>query len=91
MLTLKELTEILENVNKSINDINRDNGVKSNALIGKDYSTKVSGIESGSIIISIFSTLVVPVTLSVLSNYIYDRLKKIIKIKKKKNTRLIIL
>ncbi|MBQ5951560.1 MAG: hypothetical protein IJL66_05415 [Lachnospiraceae bacterium] len=73
--SLKELTDALDAVNKAINDINRDNGI-GNKSIGKKYAAKVSRVESGSIVLFIVTNIVVPITLSVLANYIYDRLKR---------------
>ena len=74
-LTLKELSDTLDCINKSINDINREKGIKSNAKLGKEYATKVSGVDSGSIIIHIITNVVAPVALSMLASYLYDRLK----------------
>ena len=76
-LTLKELAEVLELINKAINDINRERGIKNNAKLGKDYAAKVTGVESGSIVVHILTCFVAPIALSVLANFIYDRLKTI--------------
>ena len=76
-LTLKELSEILDLINKAINDINRENGIKDNAKIGKEYATEVTGVDSGSIVIHILTNFAVPVALGVLGNFLYDRLKSI--------------
>ena len=84
-LTLKELAEVLELINKAINDINRECGIKNNAKLGKDYAAKVTGVESGSIVVHILTCFVTPITLSVLANFIYDRLKTIVS-KKEKNS-----
>lgn len=83
-LTLKELSEILDLINKAINDINRENGIKDNAKIGKEYATEVTGVDSGSIVIHILTNFAVPVALGVLGNFLYDRLKSI-GAKKEKN------
>lgn len=74
-LTLKELSELLDLINKSINDFNRSNGVNNNSRIGKEYSTQVKSVESGSIVVNLLLNVVSPVLLSVLANYIYDRIK----------------
>jgi len=83
-LTLKELSDILDSINKAINDINRENGIKNNAKLGKEYATEVTGVDSGSIVIHILTTFVTPVALGVLGNFLYDRLKSI-GAKKEKN------
>ena len=74
-LTLKEFSEVLDYINKSINDVNRKNGVKSNAKLGKEYASEVTGVDSGSIMIHILTNFVAPVALGILANYLYDRLK----------------
>lgn len=71
-------------INKAINDINRENGIKDNAKIGKEYATEVTGVDSGSIVIHILTNFAVPVALGVLGNFLYDRLKSI-GAKKEKN------
>ena len=76
-LTLKELSDALDRINKAINDVNRDNGIKDNAKLGKEYAAKVAGVDSGSIIVHILTYVVAPVALSVLANFLYDRLKTI--------------
>ena len=73
-LTLKELTFVLEQINKAINDVNRDNGVKSNNTIGTKYAPAIVGVESGSIILHIIANFVLPITLNVLANAISKRL-----------------
>lgn len=84
-LTLKELSEILDLTNKAINDVNREKGIN-NVIIGREYAPEVSGIESGSIVLHIVLQFVTPVALSVLANFIYDRLTR--KNKKKDNKQL---
>ena len=76
-LTLKELSEILNLTNKALNDINRQQGVKSNVVVGRNYPSLVSGVESGSIVLNIITNFIMPVTLNILASYIYERLKKI--------------
>lgn len=76
-LTLKELSETLDLINKSINDFNRDNGVTNNGRLGKKYASEVESVEAGSIIINLLVNVIAPVALSVLANYIYDRVKQI--------------
>ncbi len=76
-LTLKELSDVLDLLNKAINDVNRENGIKNNAILGREYTTEVTGVGSGSIIVYILSNLVVPIALSIFGNYIYERLKNI--------------
>ena len=83
-LTLKELSEVLDLVNKAFNDVHRDNGIKSNAKLGREYAAEVTGVDSGSIVVHILTCFVAPVALSVLANFLYDRLKGI-KTKKEKN------
>ena len=73
-LTLKELSEVFDLANKAINDINREKGV-TNAKIGKEYTAEVTGVDSGSIIVHILTNFVEQVALSVLANFLYDRLK----------------
>lgn len=74
-LTLKELSEVLDLINKAINDVNRECGIKNNAKLGKEYAPKVTGVDSGSIVVHILTNFVAPVALSVLANFLYDRLK----------------
>ena len=76
-LTLKEFSEVLDRINKAINDVNREHGIKSNAKLGKEYAAEVTGVDSGSIIVNILTNFVAPVALSVLASFIYDRLKNI--------------
>lgn len=76
-LTLKELSETLDLINKSINDFNRDNGVTNNGKLGKNYASEVESVEAGSIIVNLMVNVIAPVALSVLANYIYDRVKQI--------------
>lgn len=75
-LTLKELSEVFDLANKAINDINREKGIN-NATIGKEYAAEVTGVDSGSIVLHILTNFVAPVALSVLANFLYDRLKTI--------------
>ena len=76
-LTLKEFSDVLDRINKAINDVNRDNGIRNNAILGKEYAAEVAGVDSGSIVLHIFTYIVEPVFLSVVGNFIYDRLKNI--------------
>lgn len=76
-LTLKELTETLNFLNRGINDVNRENGIKSNVLLGTEYAAEVSKVEHGSIVLQILTNFVAPVALSILGNFLYDRLKNI--------------
>lgn len=85
MLSLKELSEIIDNINKAINDVNRSNGVKANTDLGQKYASKVSGVEAGSIVLHILVNFVSPVALGMLGNFLYDRLKNIGVKKKDKN------
>lgn len=75
-LTLKELSELLDLINKAINDINRENGIN-NVTIGRNYAAEVKGVESGSIVLSIFINLVTSISCSILGNFLYDRIKSI--------------
>lgn len=83
-LTLKELSEVLDLINKAINDVNRENGIKNNATLGKEYAAEVAGVDSGSIVVHILTNFVAPVALSMLGSFLYDRLKNI-GAKKEKN------
>ena len=76
-LTLKELSEVLDLINKAINDVNRENGIKNNATLGKEYAAEVAGVDSGSIVVHILTNFVAPVALSMLGSFLYDRLKNI--------------
>lgn len=82
-LNLGDLSETLDLINKAVNDVNRENGA-SNRKIGKEYSSKVSSVESGSIVLNVVLLVVVPIAVNMLSNAIYDRLKTL-KQKKKKD------
>lgn len=74
-LSLKELSELLDLSNKAINDFNRNNGVKNNAALGKQYQAQVEVVKGGSVIITLLLTTVVPLSLGVLANYLYERIK----------------
>jgi len=87
-LTLKELSEVFDLTNKAINDVNREKGI-TNAKIGKEYAAEVTGVDSGSIILHILTNFVAPVALSVLANFLYDRLKSIGSKKDKKEKKQI--
>lgn len=76
-LTVKELSQVLDFTNKAINDINRENGMKNNVKLGKEYAAEVVGVDSGSIVMHILTYFVSPVALSILANFLYDRLKNI--------------
>ena len=76
-LTLKEFSEVLDLINKAINDVNRENGIKNNAKLGKEYAAEVTGVDSGSIVVHILTNFVAPIALSVFANFLYDRLKNI--------------
>ncbi len=84
-LKLGDLAECLSKINTAINDVNRDNGMKDSRKIGSEYASKVQNVESGSIIVFITVNIVTPVALSVIANYIYDKLKGFKKKKKKSN------
>lgn len=66
-LALKELSELLDLINKSINDFNRSNGVNNNSRIGKEYSLQVKSVESRSIVVNLLINVVSPVLLSALA------------------------
>ena len=83
-LTLKELSEVFDLINKAINDVNRKNGIKNNAKLGKEYAAEVTGVDSGSIVVHILTTFVAPVALNIVASFLYDRLKGI-GAKKEKN------
>ena len=84
-LTLKELSTALDLINKAINDVNRESGIKNNTKLGKEYAAEVAGVDSGSIVLHILTYFVAPVALSMLANFLYDRLKTIGAKKKKKS------
>lgn len=86
-LTLKELSEALDLINKAINDVNRKNGIKNNATLGKEYAAEVAGVDSGSIVVHILTNFVAPVALSMLGSFLYDRLKNIGAKKEKKQVK----
>lgn len=83
-LTLKELSKVMDLINLAFNDINRKNGVTSTVKIGQEYAAKVAGVGSGSIILYILTSFVVPITVGILADFLYDRLKTI-GAKKEKN------
>lgn len=86
-LTLKELSEVIDLINKAINDVNRENGIKNNATLGKEYAAEVTGVDSGSIVVHILTNFVAPVALSMLGSFLYDRLKNIGAKKEKKQVK----
>ena len=69
-LTLKELSKVIYLINLAINDINRDNGIKDNAKLGKSFAAEVIGVDSGSIVLHIITHFVAPVALGILANYL---------------------
>ena len=73
-LTLKELSEVLDLVNKAINDSNREHGVKNNGILGKQYAPEVMAVNQGSVILNLLVYVVAPITTSVIGSFIYDRL-----------------
>ncbi len=83
-LTLKEFSYALDLINKAINDVNRKNGLKDNAKLGREYAAEVKGVDSGSIVIHILTNFVAPVALSMLATFLYDRLKSVV-VKKDKS------
>lgn len=86
-LTLKEFSEVLDLINKAINDVNRESGMKNNAKLGKEYAAEVAGVDTGSIIVHVLTSFVAPVLLSVIANFIYERLKNIGAKKEKRLTK----
>lgn len=85
-LTLKELVNVVDATNKAINDVNRANGI-SNQIIGKNYTPVLFNVKSGSIVLEVVVPLVATVPLSVLGNFIYDRLKDALDGRKKEKKR----
>ena len=83
-LTLKELSKVLDLINLAINDVNRDKGIKNNAQLGNDRAAEVARVESGSIVLHIFTYFVAPIALGIFANFLYDRLKTL-GAKKEKN------
>lgn len=83
-LTLKEFSDVLDLINKAINDVNREYGIKSNVKLAKEYAPEVTGVDSGSIVVHIITSFVAPIALGMLGNFLYDRLKNI-GAKKEKN------
>ncbi|MBR7091944.1 MAG: hypothetical protein IKI50_02020 [Clostridia bacterium] len=83
-LTVKELSQLFNRINKGINTLNRENGVKNNMTLGKEYAPEILRIAQGSIVMDIILKLVQPVLLNVLSQSIYDQFKKS-KTKQEKN------
>ena len=76
-LTVRELSQVLDFTNKAINDINRENGIKNNVKLGKEYAAEIVGVSSGSIVIEILTHFVSPIALSILANFLYDKLKNV--------------
>ena len=76
-LTVRELSQVLDFTNKAINDINRENGIKTNVKLGNEYAAEIVGVSSGSIVIEILTHFVSPIALSILANFLYDRLKNV--------------
>lgn len=76
-LTLKELSEVILSVQQALNTINRESGIKNNAILGREYASIVSGVESGSIVLAVVLNIAIPVACSLVANCIYDRVKSI--------------
>ena len=76
-LTLKELSEIISLLNSAINDFNRENGITSNIILGKEYASTISCVKSGSIVLEIVANIAISVACGVFANYIYDRVKTV--------------
>ena len=78
-LTLKELSEVLNLINLSVNDYYRDNGIN-NFEIGR-YAPSINGVKEGSIffdiVIPIFETVCSEaITVETVVQYILSRLNK---------------
>lgn len=75
-ITLKELSDTLDTVNKSINSINRENGITNNYVLGRYYAPRIESVESGSIVLNLLTNFVAPVALGLISNYIFNAMQK---------------
>lgn len=73
-LTLKELSDLLNRVNLSINDYYRDNGISNNTIW--QYSPIVNKVGNGSILLNIGVTVLSDVTSTLLAEYIINRITK---------------
>ena len=68
------LNDILANITKAINDINRQNGI-GNKIIG-NYAPVINGVDKGSIIFDVVLFLATEIGLPILVSYISNRINK---------------
>lgn len=73
-IKLKDLSDLLNTINLSVNDYHRDNGVRNNEL--KKYAAVVNKVENGSIWLEIAIPVFKNLTADVLTEYVLPRLKK---------------
>ena len=73
-ISIVMLNDILSDINKAINDVNRDNGI-GNRAIG-DYAPVINTVEKGSIIIGLVLLLAKEIALPLLVDYIRNRFSK---------------
>ena len=74
-LTVKEFTEILNAINMGINDANRSQGVTNSRQLGDEFAPRIEGVKEGSIILSVIIKCLGQIALSVIANYIFQRLE----------------
>ena len=69
-----DLAKVIDCVSKSFNEISKDNGINRNKY--KNYSPIINGVNQGSIILELLTTLAVGTISSLLANHIYNKLSK---------------
>lgn len=73
-IKLKELADLLNTVDLSVNDYYRDSGICNNKL--NQFSTVVSKVQNGSIWLEIIISVFSGVTSAVLAEYMLQRMRK---------------
>lgn len=73
-IKLKDLSNLLDTINLSVNDYYRNNGIGNNKL--SKYAAIVNKVGNGSILLEIAIDMFVPVTASMLAEYVLNRMRK---------------
>lgn len=85
-MTLKELSELLANINVAINNYYRDNGIRNNTV--SSYAPIVNKVDNGSILLDIAIAVFSGLTATLLAEFIMDRIRKLQKSEKKNDKNL---
>lgn len=77
-LSFSDFNKICDSLNKSFNDINRENGIKNPKTI-KEHNPVITNFDKGSVILELAVSFVVGVAASLVASAIYDRITKSVK------------